>query len=623
MAEPVVSSFLDSPPDAAVDTSPVADVDTSLDICSSMSNLAVNEHVKKLFCTTSTAQSNVARERFRTAFERSFAILSHPDAQAASLGAFILEEDVERELAFLSDDTLFRHASVISLDCSEIAVGIGNDDAPPSTIFDSEVTFDVLMVPVRVEGVLSYGVMARRANGAPASCSPDGITNDVGCGRFVRNEATGELLVVGRPDHRNKDSDTALLVLHTRLESATKRVVMKSKLNKVRFSAGAPAAAALYHSSLGNYTRFCPTCRSSPHAHCGCPLPLILPTGPNDLATVALNTNQLFGDWIGKTTMTLRCPMNDRFATADVMARQTSKAPSQNMQLTLRSEVMQSRFKLVHPSRTAMAWSPGESGPGISGFLDDAGADSLLLRNPGVQDQILPTLDDFLFGPDVDNSPMFFAPEDFSQIAEQRAVAAPEELRLTDGSFMMELPVQPDVASDEAMATMIVGLDEEALFLPVADAGGDLLGLPKTSPPLSNVTTSSSLSDTPTSRSARSSSTPGASAGSSSKLIPMKPTAGAGVTKRRRRTPAVVGSSGSDSDEANPEDAEAIARQKAIRVEKNRAAARVSNARRKERNLNLRRDLSFFRERLQTLTERQHQLRLENEALKARASLAA
>lgn len=590
-----------------------------------MSNLVVDEHVKKLFCSTSTAQSDVARERFRTAFERSFAILSHPDAQAASLAAFILEDDVDRELALLSDDTLFRHASSVSMDCSEIAIGSGNGSVPSSTIFDSEITFDVLMIPVRVEGVLSYGVMARRINGAPASCSPEGVDNEVCCGRFVRNEATGELLVVGRPDCRNEDSNTSLIVLHTRLESATSRVVMKSKLDKVLFTAGAPAAAALYRSSLGNYTRFCPTCRSSPHARCGCPLHLIVPTGPDDLATVALNTNQLFGDWIGKTTMTLRCPMYDRFATADVMARQSSKAPSKSTQLMLRSEVMQSRFKLVHPARTAMAWTPGESGPWISGFLDAAAADSMLLRNPGVQDQILPTLDDFLFGPD--NSPMFFAPEELSQMGEQRAIAPPpDEPRLTDGSFMMELSGQPDIASDQGMASMIVGLDEEAFLLPVADtvdAGSDLLGLPETSPSLSIVTVSPSSSDPPTSHSAPSSSTSGGLGGSPSDLIPMKPTAGAGVTKRRRRTPAVVGSSGSDSGEDSPEDAEAIARQKAIRIEKNRAAARVSNARRKERNLNLRRDLFFFRERLQTLTERERELRLENEALKAQTSFAA
>lgn len=62
-------------------------------------------------------------------------------------------------------------------------------------------------------------------------------------------------------------------------------------------------------------------------------------------------------------------------------------------------------------------------------------------------------------------------------------------------------------------------------------------------------------------------------------------------------------------------DPERIARQE-LRRQKNRAAATRSNAKRKERNENLRRDLAFVRERVQVLRARERLLQEENEALK-------
>lgn len=340
--------------------------------------------------------------------------------------------------------------------------------------------------------------------------------------------------------------------------------------------------------------------------------------------------------------MTLRCPQFDRFATADVMARQScKKSPAAIVQALLRSDVLQSRMKLVHPLRNVMPWSP-ETGTGISinNFLDATSNDSLLIRNPVTQDNggLLPTLDDVLFEPETgaiaNTCPLFLASESFSMGDGQRSmVSSEEQARLTDpaSSLMMELSAaQPDIAEQALGPPMIVSLDDSLLVAPLPPSSGDLLSLAfpaaqaATSPALSDAATCNSMPSSNSSPAAPPSSASGNGSSSSDHLLKQR----SGVTKRRRGrgNQAASFGSGSDSDPAEADTAEAAssqkaaALQKAMRIEKNRAAARVSNARRKERNLNLRRDLALVRDRLETLREKERRLREENALLKAQVS---
>lgn len=594
----------------------------------------LRESIKQFFSSTSLEDSDAIRARFAASFERAFALLSHPDAVAADLTAFVLDKDPQNDVALLSNPFFLQHATTMSIANSEIAVGGAHDG-----LFDSELTIDFMLIPCHVSGALSYGCVGRRSYGTTASCTENRqvTVHCIAMGRYVRNERTGETLIVAH-SYRNEDQAECVSVVHTRFESSTRRSGLCAVFNPREFDNPALGpVVAVRRASVGVHTRFCPICRASPHARCACVLPYAAPSGPTDLATVALNTRHSLGDWLGNSSNTVHCPRYDRFAAANVMTRLSTRAPVANVPFALHQGILQARLMLASPARAVIpsmydGMLPRPADPDFA-LLDVKGAAAALLFR-----------DDAAFEDDVDRPPA-----DDGCLCEKDSL--PAFLSETDGTaeamppvvIQLELPgasldggvlhdfdlsrggdavtdynsMSSPVSADEFVSVSADVVDEVAAAAPApkdpAALMMDALLAEQPELALQSIPTSHYVggdAPTPVRRSASPHSSRRSSRRSSTSASTQQPSYPASEQS--------AGAPPAPASHKSPEAVDDAAERAAARVAKNRAAARVSNARRKERNLALRRDLACARDRVKILREQEQLLREENTTLRSR-----
>lgn len=586
---------------------------------------------------TSFEQSEANKVRFEAVFERAFSLLGHPDAVAANLTAFILDKDPQTDVALLSNSFFLQHATTVSIANSEIEV-----DGNHAGLFDSELTIDFMLIPCRVVGSLSYGCVGRRLHGSMASCAQDAsvLVHNIAMGRYVRNEATGELLIVVH-SYRDEHEEDTVSVVHTRFEGTTRQSSLRAMFNPKEFeNVEVGPIHAVRRAADGNFTRFCPVCRASPHSKCSCILPYVLPSSPTDLATVALNSRHTIGDWMGRSTNFVHCPSYMKYGTATVMTRCSTRAPLATIPFALHQGILQSRLAMANPARSVMPsmYEAVMARPANFDFANvDLNVDSAAMFGDG------PPLDSkkegidrgLLEDADVNHLPSFVLDDDAlgdcdaaidccgeDGKSEPVVVPLPTPSMSVDRDILNVFNVVPDSGAALHVSSPITDAEEwrptplveqtlsshavqgEAVGELEDPAGLMMTALLSQHPELALSNGGSASSATVGGHDL---STPSVSSGENDKLR-NKPN-----DKRRKRPPR------RESPEKEVESADAAGRH-AARVEKNRAAARVSNARRKERNLTLRHDLSFFRDRLKELREREKHLRDENLKLKSASS---
>lgn len=651
-----------------------------------------SEVAKRLIQSVTPAESDSVRQTFATHLESAFSLLSHRDASAPlRLSEFLLSRDPQTDVEMLTNPRLLQHATTVSIANSEIAVGGSHDG-----LFDSEITVDFMMIPARVQGVLSFGAIGRRLYGTTASCRQNRQvwTDTMAMGRFVRNEETGESLILAHGFVDENGSDSVSLV-HTSFESSTKRTGLRATFNPEDFDDPEKGpVAALKKASYGVHTRFCNWCKQSPHFKCDCVVPYLKPSGPDDLATFALNTRHSLGDWLGSSETTVHCNYVNRYASAPVMTRLEAKQSVATIPLALHEGLLQSRLSLANPARAVMPDLYGAVSPApelavtrdAGGVGDDqfryiargAGAiepcrteataspplldfvlasdgeedcpvvDASAMPDPSVVVTLpLPSdsLDRELFG--VFDVSADVAVEDIGDDednngggngdgdgggsldeGDRSAVCAPDVMPASspvsscDGKGLSPPPAtdlilqpnadpaalvmkqllsqQPELAADITPAAAGILIPP-----PFDDAGRSATSMQATLPlpassPIDTVTPSDEYASTaPT------------STGSSGYASERSERQQAQEQAKGKGGAAVV-----PGTEAVGEPKQVAVERAEVRKEKNRAAARVSNQRRKERNLNLRKDLKHFREKLETLRKQEALLREENSRLK-------
>jgi hypothetical protein len=583
---------------------------------------------------TTPEQSEANRARFAVAFERAFSLLAHPDAVAAGLTAFILDQDPQTDVALLSNPVFLQHATTVSIAKSEIEV-----DGNHGGILDSELTIDFMLIPCRVQGTLSYGCVGRRLYGTMASCARDAavLVHNIAMGRYVRNEANGEMLIVAHT-YEDENGRDGMSVVHTRFEGTTRQTSFRAVFNPAEFEdAQVGPVAAVRRAADANFTRFCPVCRASPHSKCSCVLPYMLPSGPTDLGAVALNSRHTIGDWLGRSVSTIHCPTYFRYASANVMTRCSTRTPLATIPLALHEGILQARLATASPARSVIP-SMYDAVMARASNADFAFVDMNISSAAILGDLPMPVAGearitrgnlegDAASAADIDQLPAFVLDGECDAAIDccggDDARGNPMALPLLSPNISMDrellhgFVLPGDFAASEVGHVSSPISDEESVarhppapLTARAEQVDDPAGLMMTAllsqnPELAALSVSGSSSSwahytfAPTAT---------ASASSNEQENPKS------KASKRRKTPTPR----RDSPEKTRDSADAAdaAARHAARVAKNRAAARVSNARRKERNLTLRRDLAVFRDRLKDLRDRESLLRDENSKLR-------
>lgn len=704
----------------------------------SNASLALTAVAMRFMRGTSRTASDANRACFAAAMGRAFALLATPDAVAAGLAAFVLDTDPQTDVALLSNPDFLAHATTVSIANSEIEVDGGHEG-----LFDSELTIDFMLIPCRVQGALSYGCVGRRVFGVAVSCGKAGAKmrrHDLAMGRYVRNEATGELLMVASSYHDDYGAE-CITIVHTQFEGTTRQSSMRAVFNPAEFADPATGPVrAVRRAVNAAFTRFCPVCRKSPHAKCECEIPYDVPAGPNDLAAVARNSRHTMGDWMGTSTNTVHCPTFHTYGAVHVMTRRSTHAPLASAPYALHQRILQARLSLASPARAVIPYMydplllppsnapphapqppqpqleesrslladgdvaddtsslatpsasiaallcsltplppqpPGageinrvaaadipaelpecvlDNSGGDSGPLGDADAaidtcvgaaadgDCGVFATPlpstagmmsvdgDILNELYQTLDASCLAPPASSpvtnqeQPQSARPPQPPPLPppppptqEQRSVSGAAAGELNDPAGLMMtalLSANPELAAISGRGAGSSGTPEA---LPVA-AVTSMASATSLRGALPSVATTTSV--VAYGRAAVQEGAPHASPSRASSPCKSSPRGRLSLKGKLRKRPArgaPVEARDAEEEIREEEGAEAGETDARLvsRVEKNRAAARVSNARRKDRNLNLRRDLSFFRSRLTELRDREKRLRDENRKLKA------
>lgn len=689
---------------------------------------------------TSRAASEENRARLAAGLARAFDMLATPDAAAADLAAFVLGSDAQTDVALLSNPAFLAHATTVSVANSEIEV-----DGAHEGLFDSELTIDFMLIPVRVSGDLSYGCVGRRMFGSAVTCGradPMVRMHDVSMGRYVRNEVTGEVLMVAS-SYREEYGADCVSVVHTRYDGSTHQKSLRAFFNPAEFAAAEfDNVRAVRRASQTEFTRFCPVCGKSPHAKCACKIPYTRPAGPDDLAAVAHNSRHTIGDWMGRSVNTVHCPTYFTYGAAKVMARRSTRAPLASVPYALHQRILQSRLSVASPARSVVpfmydahaaeaASPPSRLSVTTSGELHALSASLLTHETLGEDELAIADRQEALNAARTNASGSMLDVASVHEINRRAhemnrgAVVAGDEAELPDfvlngpggssdalddcaaaidicngdgaGALSTALPETPGMsidgailsdlnlplATDEAIMDEVKAVpssspvtDEELQPLPLppvplpsappseipslpspqlpgeqgsATAPTDVAAADLADPAKlmvmamlsSNPELGESPSDAVPVGSASSATSRGGGRGRAAAASPVVWDSGSPAQQKdqrggqsvapsraqstakakQRKVPAqrgrAAGRAAGDQSDADTPSGDASARL-AARVEKNRAAARLSNARRKERNLKLRSNLTSIRERLKELSQREKRLREENESLKAR-----
>jgi hypothetical protein len=549
----------------------------------------------------SEAESAANEARLMQNMASALAMLAHPDAEEASLLDYVFAYDPQQDLAVLSRPDALDSASVFSISESAIDVGApasprGDDDDDDDEedgggggggtagcrgdsgglrLCDAEFLVDFLLIPAACHGVFSYGVVCRRRRGVlpgcPSTGRPADVRDEAVC-RYCRNEATGELFIV---DH-DLDGGGQTHVAYRKDMSSTNRVLMKTSFDTLALQKRGErgreldfvGAARMQAMTLQN--RFCPVCNSPPSRKCGCVLPLTPPRHAHDLAALAANSDLMFGNFVGEVHLTAFCGLVGKFFAKRMMSRMDTNPKLMSVQpAALHQTCIQLRLAAANPLMLELP------------FLD---SDGELLLTPESVDSVL----------EISGSKVERADSDLKFIFPTDPLADESDIDfvLSAGSSISDpRPLDLQSVASGSSEFFPLSKDFEAPYSS-ADAGELLLPWPVDDDIKQSISDlfSPLLSDF----------SEGAVDKSVTELSAVSPPASSQAT--------------SSNDERNLEQ-ERTARME-LRRQKNRAAAARSNARRKERNESLRRNLAYVRERVQVLRGTEKVLLEDNISLK-------
>jgi hypothetical protein len=317
--------------------------------------------------------SNSTKTAFMSDIGEAFEILSHPDAVEANISTFVFDSNPQQDVSLLSNPQSLRYATSMCFNSSEV-----DPSGTHAGIFDSESSHTLLIIPSRIHGALSYGCVAKRTTAThcshPKHKRASAVVCDTAVGRFVRNETTGEILIIS---HSTDDQNMGrrghlvnmLSIFHMYYPTSTKRASMKSALEPSTFNAGDTAGALRRHTK-GVQTRICPVCNSLPRVNCGCVLPFQTPSHPLDFGVVVENSKLMVGDFTGPMRSVIHCEDTGKFYGVNVMSR-SSSSTFFNGAVTdsLHQAVLQNRMSLASPVRSNMSPSAALYGMEASDFL--------------------------------------------------------------------------------------------------------------------------------------------------------------------------------------------------------------------------------------------------------------
>jgi hypothetical protein len=215
---------------------------------------------------------------------------------------------------------------------------------------------------------------------------PSGGATVLTCGRFARDERTGETFVVSSElSASGCPSGSLVTVLYMRNESSTRRRHVFLQCDRAQL-AWRPKVAASFaetavfcESTLAD--RACPVCLQAPvgDARCGCEVPFALPSGPLDFTKFRANSVLNCGHFTGLSRLSVRSPEGPTapFSCTSVptlMATSSQGDPSFNsIAVMLQSLVLQERIGTGSVSRGL----PGAAvGAGVAPLLSAPGAPS-------------------------------------------------------------------------------------------------------------------------------------------------------------------------------------------------------------------------------------------------------
>lgn len=582
----------------------------------------LREAVMEFFMNTSQAESENNRARFDADFASAMTILLHPDSVAANLHEFVLSVDPAQDMAMLSNPETLRHAFTLSISDSVIFAGGGK----LSAVFDCELTVDLMLIPCRMQGVMSYGIVGRRLYGSHASCTENRhvVIHDIAYGRFIRNEETGESLILTRSDDDSMDLP-AVQMMYMKNLNTRERILMKTFFEKESFSVGDFSSAVRRHIA-GVQTRFCPICNCSPKRSCSCVLPHRKPLHATDFSSFVSNAEFMKGDFLGDFDFFVSCPKIGSFGSTKVMSRVSCKTPmNASIPFCLHSTLLQKMMAATSPTRTTMP-SQYEGFLPVPEMQDFFGA---------MSDPLLSSYMERLDGTDFRN---FFKPPPAQPIV----VKLPQDT-ITSPILGVDLSSSSSSSSDKALSFLShveqgenmsgsvdstevnsmlalsmsdsrTAVSEDLPFLPSSDdimlpandlvRDGDVtaFGADMELSLMDSECTLMQAAETP------------ASALSSSN-IRLQEFVTEAAADPADTSATLSTDQGLKQEVLTPEEL-AIEAKKEQRKQKNRAAAARSNAARKVRNENLRKNLAYIRERVQVLRVTEAVLREENEALK-------
>jgi Basic region leucine zipper len=190
--------------------------------------------------------------------------------------------------------------------CYSSSNTIARGSADQAGIYDHEIGIDVIIVPTFSSGELSVGMIATTVRDVSVLPSTSLPSADVApsTGRVVRNDATGEMIVVKSTAPTSPNLSGEIQVMHLRHVSTRYRERRSLVCDPTLFGAGHLEESVLMASHCIE-SRHCPKCGASPATPCACQYSAVTSQHSVDFANNFNAVSSHFGTFRGSTTSTV------------------------------------------------------------------------------------------------------------------------------------------------------------------------------------------------------------------------------------------------------------------------------------------------------------------------------